>query len=93
MKRKQPRRACPFRLILTQGGGAQLFDLEAQELVWTSTDDPDFMEEFPDFLTVGDVADVLDYLEEVGELSTLEADQCDIREEFMDAAAAAGLAR
>lgn len=90
--RYRPARA-PFQLTLTRGGGAELTDHETGETVWTSVDDPDFMEEFPDFLNAADVADILDYLEEVGELSARDADRCDIREEFIEAADLAGMMR
>lgn len=82
-----------FQLTLTRGGGAELTDLETDETVWASVDDPDFMEEFPDFLHQSDVADILDYLEEVGEMTAREADRCDVREEFIEAADLAGLMR
>jgi hypothetical protein len=51
------------------------------------------MEEFPDFLEQADVADILDYLEEVGELTARDADRCEIREEFIEAADLAGMMR
>ncbi len=83
----------PFQLTLTRGGGAELTDLETDETVWSSVDDADFMAEFPDFLHRDDVADILDYLEEVGEMTGREADRCDVREEFIEAADLAGLMR
>lgn len=71
--------------MLNRGGGAELYDPELEEEdnpVWSSRDDPDFMAEFPEFLRQSDVYDILDYLEEMGELSTRDADRCEIREEF-----------
>jgi TusA-related sulfurtransferase len=81
------------QLTLTAGGGAELIDLETGETVWVSNDDDDFLEEFPDFLKREDLADILDYLEEVGELTHREADRCDIQEETIDAADLAGMVR
>jgi hypothetical protein len=94
----KPRRAydpepAPFQLTLTRGGGAELTDNETGELVWSSTDDADFMEEFAEFLGADDVADILDYLEEVGELTPREADRCEITEEFIEPADLAGMMR
>jgi TusA-related sulfurtransferase len=91
-RRYRPERAA-FQLTLTRGGGAELTDNETGDTVWASTDDPDFMEEFPDFLHQDDLADILDYLEEVGELTPRDADRCDIREEFIEAADLAGMVR
>jgi hypothetical protein len=91
-RRYRPARAA-FQLTLTRGGGAELTDNETGETVWASVDDADFMEEFPDFLKTADVADILDYLEEVGELEPRDADRCDIREEFIEAADLAGMMR
>lgn len=91
-RRYAPERAA-FELTLTRGGGAELTDNETGETVWASVDDPDFMEEFPDFLERQDLADILDYLEEVGELTTREADHADVREEFIKAAELAGMMR
>jgi hypothetical protein len=91
-RRYRPARA-EFQLTLTRGGGADLTDLEWGETVWASTDDADFMEEFPDFLRQEDLADILDYLEEVGELTARDADRCQIREEFIEAADLAGMMR
>lgn len=82
-----------FLLTLTAGGGAELEDLSEGETVWTSQDDEDFREEFPDFLQYDDVADILDYLEEIGELTGREADRCEIREESLRGERLAGLMR
>lgn len=91
-RRYRPERPA-FQLTLTRGGGAELTDHETGETVWASTDDADFMEEFPDFLQQEDLADILDYLEETGELSARDADRCDVREEFIEAADLAGMIR
>lgn len=84
VRSSKPRRPVhPFRLLLTRGGGAELYDVrDDEEPVWTSDDDEDFAEEFPDFLTQSDVYDVLDFLESVGELTRHEADQCEVEEEY-----------
>lgn len=84
----------PFRLLLTRGGGAELIDvLDNEETVWSSDDDEDFSEEFDDFLTAADVDDILDYLEEIGELTTHEADQCDVEEEYYEPSDLVGMFR
>jgi hypothetical protein len=72
-----------YVLTLTRGGGAELEDPHDGEVVWESVDDDDFKEEFPNFLTKGDVFDILDFLVEVGELTPREADDAEIREEFL----------
>lgn len=88
-----------MRLVLTVGGGAHLEELEGDgddeqgELVWSSDDDAEFQEEFDHFLTQEDVFDILDYLEEVGELTRHEADQCDVVEEFYDQSDMVGVFR
>lgn len=82
-----------FQLTLTRGGGAELTDNETGETVWQSTEDEDFVEEFPDFLNQSDLSDILDYLEEVGEMTAREADRCEVVEESIDAADLAGMLR
>jgi len=83
----------PFRLVLTRGGGAELIDvLDDEEVVWASDDDPEFQDEFEgEFLGQDDVADILDYLVEVGELSKHEADRCVIEEEYYEASELTGM--
>jgi hypothetical protein len=78
-----------FELVLTQGGGAELID-ESGEMWWVGNDDPEFTAEFSHFLMAADVADILDYLVEVGELNEAEADACLISEEFLEGAQRAG---
>ncbi len=92
-RRRYRQERAAFQLTLTRGGGAELTDHETGETVWASTDDADFMEEFPDFLNQDDLADILDYLEETGELTARDADRCDVREEFIEAADLAGMMR
>lgn len=86
VRSSKPRRPVrQFRLVLTRGGGAELLDVDDDEdLVWSSDDDEDFAEEFDSFLTRADISDILDYLEEVGELSRHEADVCDVEEEYYE---------
>lgn len=87
---RHPRQAEPFTLRLTQGGDAVL--VWRGEPVWSSLEDEDFEAEFgDDFLEYDDVADVLDYLEEIGELTAADADACQIEEEFLSPAEYAGL--
>jgi hypothetical protein len=91
-RRYQPERP-QFRLTLTRGGGADLEDLETGDVVWSANEDAEFREEFPGFLEQADLADILDYLEEVGELTARDADRCDVREEFFAAYELAGMMR
>jgi hypothetical protein len=93
VRSSKPRRAAKsFCLVLTRGGGAELIDVADNEnVVWSSDDDSDFAEEFDAFLTQDDVGDVLDYLEDAGELSRHEADACDVREEYYSAADLTGV--
>lgn len=78
--------------MLTRGGGAELIDvLDDEAIAWSSDNDEDFAEEFDDFLTTDDVDEILDYLEEVGELTRLEADQCEVEEEYFEPSDLAGM--
>jgi hypothetical protein len=70
-------------LQLTVGGDAELIDPTDGEIVWQSREDPDFKEEFGGFLTRADLYDILNFLEEVGELSAREADRCECVEQFL----------
>jgi hypothetical protein len=76
-------RSKPFQLLLTRGGQAELIDPQG-EIVWASSDDPDFLEDYPDFLTQGDLEDILQFLVDVGELTDDEADAVDPQEEFLE---------
>jgi hypothetical protein len=82
-----------YELILTRGGGADLIYRPTGQLLWCSREDPDFQAEFPDFLEYDDVVDILDYLEDIGELTPEEADQSAIGEEFLTPADLAGMLR
>jgi len=82
-----------YVLTLTRGGGAELVDPHDGEVVWQSVEDEDFKAEFPDFLTQEDVFDILDFLVEVGELTSREADDAEIREEFLTASDLTGFIR
>lgn len=95
VRSSKPRRPVhPFRLVLTRGGRAELYDVrDDEEPVWSSDDDEEFSEEFPDFLTQDDVYDVLDFLESAGELTRHEADQCEVEEEYYSASDLAGMFR
>lgn len=86
VRSSKPRRPVRrFRLVLTRGGGAELIDVDDNgEVVWSSDNDEDFAEEFAGFLNQDDVYDILDYLEQVGELTKHEADQCDVEEEYFE---------
>ena len=95
VRSSKPRRpVTPFRLVLTRGGGAELIDvLDKEAVTWSSDDDEEFAEEFEEFLTKDDIPDILDYLEEVGELTKHEADQCDIEEEYFEPSDLVGMLR
>lgn len=82
-----------YRLILTRGGDADLIELASGELTWCSREDGDFQAEFPYFLEYEHVARILDYLEDTGELSRKDADNCQIGEEFLTPADLAGMLR
>jgi hypothetical protein len=84
VRSSKPRRPVrPFRLLLTRGGGAELFDLQEDgDPIWSAADDEDFTEEFGTFLTEADLHDIFDYLVAIGELTMHEADQCDVKEEY-----------
>lgn len=73
----------PFTLVLTLGGGAQLEDADG-ELVWSSDDDEDYPEHFPDFLQEQDVGQLLSYLVEIDLLDEDEADEADIEVESIN---------
>lgn len=79
--------------MLTRGGGADLIHIRTGELTWCSVGDRNFLEEFPHFLEYADTGAILDYLEQVGELTKTEADTCEIGEEFLTAADLAGMIR
>jgi len=80
--RRARSRATPYRLVLTRGGTAELYD-PADDLVWASSEDQDFMADYPDFLEQEDLEDILEFLVDVGELTDTEADQADVEEEFL----------
>lgn len=92
MRRNRQIRA-PYVLQLTVGGDAELIAPEDGETVWCSREDEDFLEEFPGFLTKADLYDILDFLEEVGELTRREADQCECVEQFLTPADLTGFIR
>ena len=73
-----------LELVLTDNGAMQL--CRADTVLWDSLSDDDFRDEFPDeFLTEGDVGEVLEYLVEAGKLTEDEADHIDVFEESFDA--------
>lgn len=77
--------------MLNRGGGAELIDTDTEETVWASDEDEEFLEEFPHFLEQSDVFDILNYLEEIGEMSRGEADRCEVKEEFYRPSDVAGM--
>jgi hypothetical protein len=82
-----------YRLILTCGGGADLIELATGELTWCGREDGYFQAEFPYFLEYEHAADILEYLEDTGELTRKDADNCQIVEEFLTLADLAGMLR
>lgn len=90
---KPKRREPPYILQLTAGGDAELIEPYDGETVWNSREDQDFRAEFPDFLTRSDLFDILDFLEDTGELTANEADQCECVEQSLTAADLTGFMR
>lgn len=69
-----------YTLTLTAGGGAEL--VEDQDVIWTSQDDEDFRDEFPDeMLDEDDVDKILEYLVDEDFLTEAEAATCEVEEE------------
>lgn len=62
----------PLELVLLEAGGAELLD--GEEVLWSSADDEEFPEEFPELLDENDLEGLLDYLVESGFMSEAEAD-------------------
>lgn len=71
------------QLCLLADGGAELVDVDADETLWASDSDADFVEEFPDLLDENDVEHLLDYLEEKEILTSRELEVCEIMLEPM----------
>jgi hypothetical protein len=74
------------QLTLLAAGGAEVVDVETDEVIWASDSDPDFAEEFPDILDENDLEHILDYLEEHGKMTTREVEACECGYELMDRA-------
>jgi hypothetical protein len=66
------------QLCLLQSGGAELVDVETDEVIWASDSDEEFAEEFPEILDENDVEHLLDYLEEHEVLASRELEVCEI---------------
>lgn len=52
------------QLCLLAEGGAELVDVDTDEVLWASDSDEDFAEEFPELLDENDIEHLQDYLEE-----------------------------
>lgn len=79
----------PHTLVLRYNGTAELLDSE-EETLWASDSDDDFKDEVSaEFLTQGDVLDILDYLVDQDLLTDEQANQCVIEEESMPSSEAA----
>lgn len=66
------------QLCLLQSGGAELVDVDTDEVIWASDSDEEFAEEFPEILDENDVEHLLDYLEEHEVLTSRELEVCEI---------------
>lgn len=58
-------------------GTAELRALPGGDVLWSSDDDPDFLEEYPETLTAADLPHVVDWLLDSELLSEAEADHMD----------------
>jgi hypothetical protein len=52
------------QLCLLDSGGAELINVETDDVIWASDSDEEFAEEFPDLLDENDIEHLQDYLEE-----------------------------
>jgi hypothetical protein len=66
------------QLCLLTSGGAELVDVDSDDVLWASDSDEDFGEEFPDILDENDTEHLLDYLEEKQVLNSRELEVCEI---------------
>lgn len=85
--------AARYELVLTAGGGAELLEIATGRLTWSANEDAEFRADYPGFLGYDDTADILDYLEAVGELSQFDADHCEIAEESLEGSLLDGMLR
>jgi hypothetical protein len=72
------------QLCLLRAGGAELVDVDSDEVLWASDSDEDFQEEFPELLDENDIEHLLDYLEEHEILTSREVECCDVIGEPLD---------
>ena len=80
-----------YELVLTAGGGADLVHVATGRCTWSANTDPEFRAHHPGFLEYDDTSAILDWLEDIGELSTFDADHCAISEESLEETYLAGL--
>jgi hypothetical protein len=66
------------QLCLLDSGGAELVNVETDEVIWASDSDEEFGEEFPELLDENDIEHLQDYLEEKGHLSSRELEVMEI---------------
>jgi hypothetical protein len=69
------------QLCLLADGGAELVDVDTDEVIWASDSDEDFAEEFPELLDENDIEHVQDYLEEKEVLTSRELECMEIMTE------------
>lgn len=70
-------------LLLRANGSAELYpSVGAESSLWSSDSDDDFKDQVSaEFLTEGDLEDILGYLIDEGKLTEEQADECVIEEE------------
>jgi hypothetical protein len=66
------------QLCLLDSGGAELVNVETDEVIWASDSDEGFAEEFPELLDENDIEHLQDYLEEQGHVTSRELEVMEI---------------
>jgi hypothetical protein len=72
------------QLCLLKAGGAELVDVETDEVIWASDSDEEFAEEFPEILDENDIEHLQDYLEEHEHVTSRELEVMEIITEPLD---------
>ena len=72
------------QLCLLDSGGAELVNVETDEVIWASDSDEEFAEEFPELLDENDIEHLQDYLEEKGQVTSRELEVMEIITEPME---------
>lgn len=73
-----------LELILTEDGGAELYDVNSEVQLWASDSDDEFREEFPDILDENDVEHVQDYLVAHEKMTEDEADIMEVSADTLE---------